>query len=306
MSSGIKSLTAGFLFAVLWGSASTATKKALFFAQPYTISICRFFIAAIILLFIAHVVLRQPLPYKRQWKQLAIYGLLNIAVYLGFFIIGMQYVSAGIASLFIATNPVFIAILSGIWLRKPVGPATIISLVICSAGILVAAYPLMETSYVTPLGLLIILISMISYSVASIYFTLHTWKGMHILSINGWQTLFGALFTLPFFAYFYIPEENHFSITLLSSVLWLALPVSIGAVLLWMFLLKENPVKASFWLFLCPIFGILIAALLLREPLSLYTLAGVALVLGGLYIVQRNRQTKIKKAVPAIASEQEA
>ena len=304
MNSTIKSIGAGFIFAILWGSASTSTKIALLSAQPFTISICRFIVAAAILLFFAHAVYRQPLPRRSDWKKLMIYGLLNIAVYLGFFIIGMQFVSAGIASLFIATNPVFIAVMAAVWLKYRVRLYTVVSLLICSLGILVAAYPLLETSYVTPLGLIIIMLSMISYSVASLYFSTRSWKGLHILTINGWQTLFGALFTMPLFLVFYEQDKNTFTLSLAASVLWLAVPVSIAAVQLWLYLLKENPVKASFWLFLCPISGILIAAWALNEPLSMFTVAGVALVIAGLYIVQRYRKPEIKtaKVAPGQAS----
>lgn len=253
------------------------------------------------MLFISHVIAKQKLPSGKDWQNLAIYGLLNIAVYLGFFIIGMQFVSAAIASLFIATNPVFISIISAIWLKKPIRAITIISLLICTAGILVAAWPLFRSSFVTPLGLVIILVSMLSYSLASVFFAKQAWHGLHILTINGWQTFFGALFTLPFFLLFYKPDLNSINLEFTTSVLWLALPVSIGAVQLWMFLLKENPVKASFWLFLCPISGILIAAAILKEPISLYTAAGVALVLAGLYIIQRKKLQEIKTTTAAIA-----
>ena len=69
----------------------------------------------------------------------------------------------------------------------------------------------------------------------------------------------------------------------------LAIPVSIGAVQLWLYLLRDNPVKASFWLFLCPVFGFIIAAITLHEPISLYTFIGVLLVIGGLYMVQKKK-----------------
>lgn len=234
--------------------------------------------------------MKEKIPDKSEWKKLMVYGLLNISIYLGLFVIGMQFVSAGIASLLIATNPVFISIMAAFWLKHPLRFATVISLLICLAGILVAAYPLMQTSYVTPGGLLIVLIGMISYSMGAVYFTRESWHGMHIMTINGWQTLFGGIFLLPFLFIFYERDKNILNWPLLSSVLWLAVPVSIGAVQIWMYLLKQNPVKASFWLFLCPIFGIILAGLYLKETVSIYTFAGVALVLAGLYMVQKNKQ----------------
>jgi drug/metabolite transporter (DMT)-like permease len=56
-----------------------------------------------------------------------------------------------------------------------------------------------------------------------------------------------------------------------------------------MVLLKKSAVTASYWLFLCPIFGFLIAAYTLLEPIGAYTVAGVLLVLIGLFVVQRAR-----------------
>jgi len=43
---------------------------------------------------------------------LAVYGLLNISIYLGMYVIAMQTITAGIGSLAVASNPVFISFLS--------------------------------------------------------------------------------------------------------------------------------------------------------------------------------------------------
>lgn len=280
---------AGVAFSILWASASAATKIGLQSAQPFTIAVTRFFIAGTIMLLIAHLLLRKRLPKEKEWKQLAIYGLLNISIYLGLYVIGMMYISAGLGTLSVGTSPVLISITAAIWLKQPVKLLTLISLLLCSAGIIVAAYPLLENSYATPGGLVIIIISMLSYSIGAVYFSKSQWKDLHILTINGWQTILGGLFLLPFLVYFYDGQKNIVDSKSIGGILWLAIPVSIGAVLLWLYLLKDNPVKASFWLFLCPVFGFIIAAVTLHEPLSLYTLAGVLLVIAGLYIVQKQK-----------------
>lgn len=285
----IKLVTTGVLFAILWASASAATKIALQSAQPFVIAVTRFFIAAIIMLVIAHVILKVRLPQRQEWKQIAIYGILNISIYLGLYVIAMMNVSAGLGTLSVGTNPVLISIIAAFWLKHRVKRATIISLFLCTAGIIVAAYPLLKNSYATPLGLLILFISMLSYSAGAVYFTKNKWNDLHILTINGWQTLLGGIFLLPFLFIFYDSSKNVYDVKSIGGIIWLALPVSIGAVLLWLYLLRDNPVRASFWLFLCPVFGFLIAAVLLREPISLYTFWGVALVIGGLYIVQKKK-----------------
>jgi probable blue pigment (indigoidine) exporter len=285
----VKLIAAGILFAVLWASASAATKIALQSAQPFVIAVSRFFIAATIMLLVSHVFLRKRLPGKQEWKQIAIYGFFNITIYLGLYVIAMMYVSAGLGTLSVGTNPVFISIIAALWIRQPVKRITIISLLLCVAGIITAAYPLLKNSYATPGGLFILLASMLSYSAGAVYFSKNQWNGLHILVINGWQTLFGGIFLLPFLFLTYDSSKNIYDVKSIGGILWLAIPVSIGAVQSWLYLLKDNPVKASFWLFLCPVFGFMIAALMLKEPVSFYTFIGVALVIAGLYIIQKKK-----------------
>ncbi|MNK47399.1 putative amino-acid metabolite efflux pump [compost metagenome] len=283
----------GITFVVLWASASSATKIGLHSVQPLVLSIPRFILASALMLGIAHLFMRQPLPSsKTAWKKIAIYGFLNVGLYLGLYVVAMKEVSAGLGSLFIAINPVLIMLISTIWFRQPLRLITVSSFLLCMTGMLIAAYPLLDGSHASPLGLGLLLLSNISYSAGAIYFSKQHWDGMHILTINGWQTLFGCLYLLPFAIYFYQPTANTFDFGFIGAVVWLAIPASIIASLCWMSLLRDNPTKASAWLFLCPIAGFIIAAVIMKEPLTWYTLVGVILVIIGLYIVQRLKSTK--------------
>lgn len=289
-SKGILLFVAGLFFAVLWSSASTATKIGLLSAQPFVICIARFFLAGIVMLLIAHVLMGKRLPHGREWQQLAIYGLLNISIYLGVYIVAMQEVSPGLGSLAIATNPVFISLMSSLLFRQRLKQVTITSLLLCSGGVVLAAWPLMHQSMATPFGISLLMGSMFVYSIGVLYFSRQQWSDLHILTINGWQTLLGGIFLLPAAAITYNPAKNVWDRHFVGSVLWLAIPVSIVAVQLWLYLLRDNAVKASFWLFLCPVSGYIIANVLMKEPIGLYAIAGMLLVIAGLYLVQRKKQ----------------
>lgn len=281
-------MTAGVLFAASWASAATATKIGLTVAQPLVIAVVRFGIAAAIMLSIAHIVKRYRLPAKTEWKQIAIYGLLNITIYLGCYVIAMQTVTAGIGSLAIATNPVFISFLSVVFLKKKLTWQVLLSIGVCMVGVVCAAWPLFAEASVTAKGLLILLFSMLCYSIAAIYFSEKKWNGLSLFTINGWQTLLGGLFLSPFALIFYKAEANHFSNTFWLAVGWLAIPVSIFAVQLWLWLLQTNAVRAGLWLFLCPLFGFVFAAWWMKDSISIYTIAGTLLVIVGLLLSKIN------------------
>ena len=101
--------------------------------------------------------------------------------------------------------------------------------------------------------------------------------------------MLGGVFLLPFAVVSYRAGQNVWDWRSIGAILWLAIPVSIVAVQLWLYLLKDNAARASFWLFLCPVSGFLIANAVMKEPIGLYTIAGMALVIGGLYLVQVKR-----------------
>lgn len=285
-------LLAGISFAILWASASTATKIGLAVAQPLIIAEMRFALAAFIMLFIAHLLLKQRLPVGREWRQLMIYGLLNVTIYLGLYVVAMQNITAGIGALAVAANPVFISFISVFFLKKKLHYSIVLSLIICTVGVVCASWPLLGAATVSVQGLIVLFLSMLSYSVGAVYFSSKQWNGLSLLTINGWQTLLGGLFLLPLALFFYKGSVNHLSSKFWLSVIWLAVPVSIFAVQLWLWLLQLNAVRAGLWLFLCPLFGFIIAAWFLKDPISIYTIVGVLLVIIGLLLSKMNTTRK--------------
>jgi len=284
----IKSLLIGILFAMLWASASVATKIGILSAQPLVIGNVRFFIAGTLMLGYSYLFQKNRLPKTSEWKQLAIYGFLNVTIYLGCFVIAMKHVSAGIGSLSTATNPLIISILSAFWLGRSVKRTEILGLIFGIIGVGIATYPLLKNSFTDVEGLIILSISMISYSVGTVYYSVQKWK-LPLLVINGWQVLLGGLLMVPITLIFTDWSNNTFDFRFWGSVFWLVIPVSIGAVQLWLYLLKKDPIKASLWLFLCPIFGFIYASILLKEPITSYTYVGTLLVIVGLYLAQRKK-----------------
>lgn len=101
--------------------------------------------------------------------------------------------------------------------------------------------------------------------------------------------IFGGIFLLPVTLFFGNFSNTHWDTQFWGSVLWLSLAVSIVGLICWFYLLRIDTVKASLWLFLCPLFGFFFAWWLLDEPVTVYTVIGTVLVIAGLYAGQRKK-----------------
>ncbi len=284
----MKKILAGLFFAALWGSGSVAIKLGLKVSQPLVLISTRFFLAALLMLGIALLINKDRIPKRQEWLPLMVCGILNMAVYPTLFVYAMQQVTAGIGTLGSAACPIIIIVLNAIWLRKKINTNVWAGLFMGVAGVGLAIYPLLLNAHATIPGVILLTVSMLCYSIATVYYQSINWS-LPRLSINGWQVLFGGLALLPFTIFLYNPAANTFTQTFYFSVLWLVLPISIIAVQLWLYLLKAEPAKASLWLFLCPLFGFLYAYLLTNEPITLYTIAGTVLVIAGLYLGKKER-----------------
>jgi drug/metabolite transporter (DMT)-like permease len=136
---------------------------------------------------------------------------------------------------------------------------------------------------------------MVAVSAASVYYATVSWQLPNLL-INGWQVLLGGLFLLPFTIMFSDFSATRLDGVFWASVLWLSLAVSIVGLICWFYLLRIDTVRASLWLFLCPLFGFFFAWWLMSEPVTGYTIAGTVLVIAGLYAGQRTRLAGKAKA----------
>jgi probable blue pigment (indigoidine) exporter len=282
----MKTILTGLSFSILWASASIAGKFGLRSVEPLVLFNIRFLLAGFILLMISNVVRKERGPRGKEWKQVTIFGLFNTTLYLGIFIVSLQFITAGITALAVALNPVLISIMSSMVMKRKTVTDEWISIALGMGGVGLAAYPLISDAQVSIIGLGLLVLCMVAYSYGAVYYSSVKWE-LSRMTINGWQVFIGGLMLLPF-TFLTFENKNNFDLTFWASLLWLVIPVSILSVQLWLRLVKADAVKASLWLFLCPVSGIAFSTYLLDEPFSLFTLAGGAMVLCALYIGQRN------------------
>lgn len=283
--------TTGFLFAIFWASASVAGKFGLLSVEPLVLFNIRFLGAGVILLLYTLIAEKARMPKKHEWTALTTFGAFNTTLYLGIFVIALQHSSPGITTLAVALNPLFISVMTALWMKRKVKWVEWLSILIGLTGVFIASYPLLVASEAKPIGLFLLVLSMAAYSAGAVYYASVSWQ-LSRTAINGWQVFIGGLLLIPVTLLFH-SRENHFDKTFWLSLAWLIIPVSIVAVQLWLRLLKTDAIKASLWLYLCPIFGFIYAALLFDEAITGYTMIGTMLVLAALYLGQSQQRNRI-------------
>jgi multidrug transporter EmrE-like cation transporter len=177
----------GLIFSFLWASASTAAKYSFQGQPPLTILSVRFAVAGALMM-AWHYGLRRDgaLPRGRQWGQLAIVGLTNSTLFLGAAWLGLREVPVGLYSLFLATMPFQVAILSRVWLGRQVTRREWLGIAVAAIGLAIVAAPSLARSTATLSGLLLVIIAMVSQAVGAVYLkraALELPSGM----INAWQ-----------------------------------------------------------------------------------------------------------------------
>jgi drug/metabolite transporter (DMT)-like permease len=274
----------GLVFSFLWASASTAAKYSFQGQPPLTILSVRFAVAGALMM-AWHYGLRRDgaLPRGRQWGQLAIVGLTNSTLFLGAAWLGLREVPVGLYSLFLATMPFQVAILSRVWLGRRATRREWLGIAVAAIGLAIVAAPSLARSTATLSGLVLVIIAMVSQAVGAVYLkraALELPSGM----INAWQLLIGLGFLLPFAAALDGGAGLRPTPQMISGLAWSIVMVSVVANALLFTMQKRDPLWASTWLLLAPVFSYLQAALVLGEPIGWTDLIGSALVVAGLVI----------------------
>lgn len=280
----------GLLFALLWASATAATKIAVHSCNLFLLTLIRFLTVSVILLTYTYLIKGKTsrFPTKAEFKKLFILGVLNVTVYMSGYLIAIKFVSAGLISLLTAVNPLLLILFSAIFYKRKLTPFEITGIVIAVSGLTLASIPNLYNSHATLSGLLALIAGIAALSSGSIYYA-NCGLSLKKMEVNTWQITIGGLLFLPVVLWngannFLIPNRNFF-----LSIAWLIFPVSIVAYAMWLNLVHKDSVKAGLWLFLTPAFGYLMAVIILHEKITVYGVFGSLLIVSGLLYSRRKK-----------------
>ncbi len=278
---------APYVFVILWSTGFVGAKYGLPYADPFIFLSIRVFIAAIILLFIA-LALHAPIAIGRTAiKNSAFIGFLLHACYLGgvFFAIS-EGLSAGIAALVTSLQPVLVSLLALLFLGEKLKKSQALGLGLGFGGVILVLAP--------SFSLEIALTALIGVSVALIGSTSATLlqkrvgSDIPLLAGTAYQYLAsGAVLAVAAIATG--GTSIQWSAKFISSFIWLIVGLSVGAILLLLWLLNtSSTASVSSLLYLVPPATAIEAYFLFGEQLSPQGVFGVAITAIGVWLVTKS------------------
>ncbi|MBS9778021.1 MAG: DMT family transporter [Gammaproteobacteria bacterium] len=278
---------------LIWGGNTVVSKLAVGEIEPMTLVFFRWLIALLVLLPVA-------LPHvKREWcairqslHWLMMYGVVGFALFNIVFYIAAQYTSAINIALIQSFIPIFILLLNFVFYKQRLVKAQLLGLVMAFLGVVL----IVTKGNVTVLkkldlnrGDLLMLFAVLCYALYSI--GLRYKPSISWLSFIFVAAFFAFITSIPFALYEVITIQKpviKLSIKSFSLLIYVGVLASIVAQISYakgVGLIGAN--RAGFAINLVPVFGVVLAVIILHESIHWFHIVGMLFVLGGITISEK-------------------
>lgn len=277
------------LTAFFWGGTFIAGRVVSRHIDPFISAFLRFFIATLFFAFLIKTVYGTfPKLKKDQIFPVVCLGLTGIFSYNLFFFKGLQSVTAGRAALIIALNPIAITLLSAFIFKEKITLLRFLGILMSVSGAIVVitrgdiSELFRNALAMGDLYIFLCVISWVAYSLIGKFVL----RELSPLVSVGYSSMVGmvALFFPALMNHLY-PRAVLIGLTEWGALFYLGF---FGTVLgfFWYYegLNKIGPMKASVFINFVPICSIVLAYLILDEPVTLSLAAGACLVVGGVLL----------------------
>lgn len=272
-------------FVVVWGSGFLATKVGLQYAPPFTFLTLRFAFGMLLVIPIALAVRPRWPDSFEQWLHVAIAGLLMHAVNLG----GSHYaqylgMSAGIAALVLALQPLVTAVVAGPFIGERLNRLQWTGVLLGFAGVALVVWHKVDLDLMSTASLAAVLIALVAITAGTLY-QRRFCPAVDLRAASVVQFAATLLFMAPLALAF---ESFQFQVSwqLLASIGFLVIFASILAVnALHTLMRRGEATRVTSLLYLTPIIAVALEWLMFGIYPTWLTALGVVITCAGVALV---------------------
>ncbi len=275
---------------VVWGASFIATKVVLQDVVPATVVWLRFGIGVIILGAVAGQRGQLTLPKLKDLPYFAFLGLIGIAFHQWLQSTGLITAQASTTAWIVATTPIFMAILGWLVLREKLTRWQTFGIALAAVGVLLVVsegdFSTLSTGTFGTSGDILILISSANWAV----FSALSRRGLRAHAAS-WMMLYVMGFGWLFSSILFIGGPGLADISNLTpngwfGILFLGIACSGIAYVFWYDGLQAIPAsQVGSFLYLEPLVAVVVAAIILAEPVLFVSLLGGVTILLGVWLV---------------------
>lgn len=268
------------LLCLIWGLNWAVMKQANQVFPPVLFTTYRFVLGSGVLLTMAYF-RKIPIPRRKDWKWIVVGGILQTAFFNAAVQVGMQFLTSGISSVLTYSMPFWVAVMAHFLLGERLTKRKM-------AGVTVGMVGLITLLNVSGGGawwaVFLTLTGAAAWAFSSVLVKLKL-KDCDILQYTTWQMVIGAIILLAYSAIF---EQGavQWGWQAAECLLYNGILASALAYFLWTYILANTEAgKAAISVLVIPIIGVLAGVIFLKEALYWNTIAGTAIILAGIWLV---------------------
>jgi drug/metabolite transporter (DMT)-like permease len=297
------------LVMLLWSGNSIVARAMRADVPPFTLAFFRWGGASLIVLPIAwRRIVADRTEIRRKWGVILLLGMLGVGCFNALMYSGLQYTTAANSLLVQAAIPALVLLFDFLFFRTKPRLAQIAGCIVAAAGVFVIIFRA-DTAAVAAFtfnrGDILLLWAILLWSLYTVLLRIR--PAINGLSFLALSTVIGALSMAPLSAWELQTRAIHFTPGVLAGIAYVMVLPSIVAFFMFNRAVEEiGAGDAGQVINLQPLFGALLASLILGEPLHLYHIGGMALILVGiaipLFSAPSGGATRVRSTRPTFAA----
>ena len=284
------------LLVLFWGSAFAMVKIGLYYSPPVLFAGLRSVVGGLAMVVAAQLWGGSP-NLRRDWPVFLLLALFNVVLFIAFQTYAIVYLPSGSAAVLVYLQPILVGFLAWLILGEELSTSKLVGLLLGFSGIVAVSSGSLSggADALSPIGVVLGTASALAWALGTVYFKRYEARVSTLWAVAV-PFLIGGVALTALGLVVESWDEVSWTGAFVGSLLYSALIGISAAWVIWFGLVRAGEAsRVAAYIFAVPLTAVLVGALVLDEPLSYSLLVGAALVVCGIYLVNRPPRGKPRR-----------